>query len=508
MQRINPRQSAVLLFSLALAAVCGIIYELIISSISSYLLGNSVYQFSITIGVFMFAMGLGSLATKYFNARYIENFIIVELLLALMGGLAGLILFLMFPYARGYYEVVNILLIMIIGGLVGMEIPILTTAFAQYKSTKTSIADVMGFDYIGALIGSVIFPIILLPYLGLLESAFVVGFINLLIAFVTIYAFKDTLKFNSFVYIFSIIVFITLLTGIIFSTQLSRFAEKHLYFDQVVFSKQTQYQKLTLTSSKHNADHRLYIDGHIQFSSKDEYIYHEYLTHPTMSIPGSIDNVLILGGGDGLALREILKYDKVKQVTLVDIDPEMINFGSNFPMMKRLNLSAFDDPRVSTIAMDAFTYLNQKGPIFDRVIIDMPDPHNESLNKLYTVQFYKLIKRRMSESGVLVSQSSSPFFTRNTYWSIQKTLNDVFKITLSYNKALPSFGIWGFHIASNNNINLQKINTFPLTRSISKDSLIASTVFSKDISKPEIKLKSNSLMKPSLYITYNNDLRN
>lgn len=508
MQGISPRQSAVLLLSLAFAAVCGIIYELIISSISSYLLGNSVYQFSITIGIFMFAMGLGSLATKYFNACYIENFIIVELMLALIGGLAGLILFLMFPYARAYYEVVNILLILFIGGLVGMEIPILTTAFAQYKSTKTSIADVMGFDYIGALVGSVIFPIVLLPYLGLLESAFVVGFINLLIALATIYAFKNTLNFNRFIYVFSSIVFIVLFTGIIFSTQLSKFAEKHLYFDQIVFSKQTQYQKLTLTSSKHNADHRLYIDGHIQFSSKDEYIYHEFLTHPAMSIPGSIDNVLILGGGDGLAIREVLKYDQVKNVTLVDIDPEMINFGSKFPLMRRLNLSAFDDSRVSAVAMDAFTYLNQNGPKFERVIIDMPDPHNEALNKLYTVQFYNLIKKRMTKDGVLVSQSSSPFFTRNTYWSIQKTISNSFNNTVSYNKALPSFGIWGFHMASNKKINLHKLNRFPATRSITKDSLIASTVFSKDISKPDTALKTNSLMKPSLYITYNNDLQN
>jgi spermidine synthase len=506
LRKITPKQTSALLISLTLAAVCGIIYELVISSISSYLLGNSVYQFSITIGVFMFAMGIGSLTTKYFDSDYIENFIIVELSLALIGGLAGITLFLIFPYAREYYEAASIILIIVIGALVGMEIPLLTTAISEIKSTKTSIAEVMGFDYIGALVGSVLFPIILLPKLGLIETSFLIGFINLLISFFTIFTFRDNLRKNSLIKLLSVIVFLALSLGIIFSTQLTKYAEKHLYFDHIIYSQQTEYQKLTFTKSKINSTHKLFIDGHIQFSSKDEFIYHEFLTHPLMGVKSSNDQILILGGGDGLALREVLKYKDVKSVTLVDIDNEMLEFGKKFWIMKELNDHSFTDPKVKAISMDAFTFLNQKGPVFDKVIIDMPDPHNVALNKLYTEQFYKLLQKRISPNGVIVTQASSPFFTRNTFWSIEKTIKAVFSNVLSYNKSIPSFGIWGFHIASNNSLSFDKLMITENTKSIDIKSLKSSTIFSKDISKPKHSLEINTLMKPTLFMTYNMDL--
>lgn len=502
MNKLSEKQLAILLISLLVAAICGIIYELIISTISSYLLGNSVYQFSITIGFFMFAMGIGSMATKYFNARFIENFIYVEIGLAFFGGLAGIILFLAFPYARGLYELINITLIFIIGALVGMEIPLITTAMSQIKSTKNSIADVMSFDYVGALIGSLVFPIYLLPKLGLIESSFVVGFANLIIAIITTFFFWKTIEDKNLVRNLLFSTAGLLMAGIIFSNHLTQFAEKHLYFDQIVYSEQTNYQQLTFTRSKINQDHRLYIDGHIQFSSRDEYRYHEYLVHPVMSLPGKRERVLLLGGGDGLALREILKYEDVTSVVLVDLDPKMIEFGRVFPTMRRLNLSAYDDERVQAIAQDAFVYLNQPLGKFDRVIIDMPDPHNEAINKLYSLQFYEMVRRVMTPEGLMATQSSSPFFTRHVYWSIAETLKESFSDIESYQFPLPSFGIWGFHIASNTDADLGTVEFNINTKAISAKSLMAAQVFSKDISRPSNNIKVNSIMAPSLYITY------
>ena len=505
-KELSTKQIAALLVSLLVAALCGIVYELIISSISSYLLGNSVYQFSLTIGVFMFSMGLGSIVTKYLNARYIENFILVEILLAFIGGGTGLILFLVFPYAREYYELVSLFLIVVIGALVGMEIPLLTTALAEFRSTKHSIADVMSFDYLGALVGSLLFPLILLPKLGLIATSFVIGLLNLFVAILTTFIFWNHLVRKGLTKFLLTTVAILLVLGAYYGNDLTKYAEKHLYFDQIVFQQQTPYQKLVFTRSTTNSDHRLFIDGHIQFSSRDEYRYHEFLVHPVMSMPGKRKRILILGGGDGLALREVAKYDDVESIVLVDIDPAMIEFGKQFPTMVRLNHSAYSDDRVATIAEDAFVYLNQPLEKFDRIIIDMPDPHNEAINKLYSIQFYELVRRAMSAEGYVATQSSSPFFARTAYWTIAETLQYRFANVSSYQFPLPSFGVWGFHLASGQPINIENIQIDVPTKSINQSSLIAATVFSKDIAKPSRILTPNSIMEPNLYIVYSEEV--
>ena len=505
-RELDTKQIFALLISLLVAAICGIVYELIISTISSYLLGNSVYQFSLTIGVFMFSMGLGSIVTKYLNTQYIENFIFVEILLALIGGGTGLALFLVFPYAREYYELVSLSLIVIIGALVGMEIPILTTALAEFRSTKHSIADVMSFDYLGALIGSLLFPLVLLPKLGLIETSFVVGLLNLIVAALTTFIFWTHLKHKEITKYLLVVTAILISLGIYYGNNLTKYAEKHLYFDQIVFEQQTPYQKLVFTRSVTNSDHRLFIDGHIQFSSRDEYRYHEFLVHPVMSIPGKRNRVLILGGGDGLALREVLKYKDVEEVILVDIDPAMTEFGKDFPTMVRLNDSAYQDKRVKVVNDDAFVYLNQPLKKFDRVIIDMPDPHNEAINKLYSTQFYELVRRAMPESGYMVTQSSSPFYTRTAYWIIAETLGVPFKSVASYQFSLPSFGVWGFHMASSKTIHIGEIIIEVPTRAITELSLKAAMVFSKDLQRPSEPVAPNSAMKPNLYIVYSEEI--
>ncbi|MCG7532854.1 polyamine aminopropyltransferase [Psychrobium sp. MM17-31] len=501
---LSDQQARILLFSILIVALCGIVYELIIGTVSSYLLGNSVYQFSLTIGVFMFAMGVGSLISKYFDDQFVRNFITIEIAIAMIGGICSILLFMTFPYARGLYELVMYSLILIIGALVGMEIPILTTLLSKRKSTKDSIANVMSLDYLGALIGSVSFPLLLLPTLGLVQSSFAIGLINISVAIVNVLVFKDHLR-NYKVMRNSCFAILALLIGfIVYGTKITSFAEKHLYFDQVVYSQQTPYQKLVVTRSTTNRDRKLYIDGHIQFSSRDEYRYHENLVHPTLSVAGSRKNVLILGGGDGLAAREILKYDDVEQVHLVDIDPEMTRIAKELPFLKRLNEKSMWSPKVTAFNEDAFSFINKPGILYDRVIVDMPDPHNEAINKLYSKEFYTMIKRRMADNGVLVTQSSSPFFTRQVFWCIEKTLDHVFSNTLSYQTTLPSFGIWGFNMARKG-ASLPNEFTFDIpTRAITAETMSAAMVFSKDMTKVDTPV--NTIMVPKLYHLYIEDL--
>ena len=502
---ISGKQTGILLISIMIVALCGIVYELIIGTVSSYLLGNSVYQFSLTIGFFMFAMGVGSLISKYFDNEYVRNFILVEIAIALIGGICSIALFLAFPFARSLYELVMYSFILIIGALVGMEIPILTTLLAQKKTIKESIANVMSLDYVGALIGSVSFPLLLLPSLGLVQSSFAIGLINISIATVNVLIFKKHLTHFKYMLGLCLAIFALLVSFIFFGNYITRYAEKNLYFDHVVFSKQTAYQKLVVTRSATTREQRLYIDGHIQFSSRDEYRYHEYLVHPVLAVPGSRKNVLILGGGDGLAAREVLKYADVELIHLVDIDPEMIRISSDLPFLTRLNKKSLSADRVSVFTEDAFTFINQPGIKYDRVIIDMPDPHNEAINKLYSREFYTMIKRRMSAEGVLTTQSSSPFFTRQVFWSIERTLADVFPHTLSYHTALPSFGIWGFNMASVTRPFPARYHFDVPTRAITAQTMLASMVFTKDMAK--IPTPVNSLMEPTLYQLYIDDLR-
>lgn len=488
-----------------IVALCGIVYELIIGTVSTYLLGNSVYQFSLTIGFFMFAMGLGSLISKYFDDQFVRNFIYIEVAIALVGGVCSIVLFMVFPNARVLYELVMYSLILIIGALVGMEIPILTTLLAERSRVKESIANVMSLDYVGALIGSVSFPLLLLPSLGLVQSSFAIGLINILVAIVNVVVFRDYLRHYKQLLGLCIGIAVVLTACVFFGSLITRYAEKHLYFDQVIYSTQTKYQKLVMTRSTTTREQRLYIDGHIQFSSRDEHRYHEFLVHPVLSIPGPRTNVLILGGGDGLAAREALKYPDVERIHLVDIDPEMLRIARELPVLRRLNRGSLDAERLTTFSEDAFSFINQPGVLYDRVIIDMPDPHNEAINKLYSREFYEMIRRRMTPQGVLVTQSSSPFFARRVFWSIENTLAAVFKSTLSYNTSLPSFGIWGFNMASARPTIPANFRFSVPTKAITDESMMAAMVFTKDIDI--LPTPVNSIMEPKLHQLYVEELR-
>jgi len=453
----------------------------------------------------MFSMGVGSYLTKLLNDNHIQNFIAIEIAISLIGGVCSLLLLMTFPYARALYETVMFSLIFAIGALVGMEIPILTKILTSKQSLKDSIANVLSLDYFGALIGSVAFPLLLLPHLGLIRSSFAIGLINIFTALINVYFFKDYLTKPRLMRAISIGVFVMLIVFTFFGTWLTSFAEKHLYFDQIIYQKQTQYQRIVVTQSHTSPDYRLYIDGHIQFSSRDEYRYHESLVHPLMSVPGNRKNVLVLGGGDGLAVRELIKYNDIDLIHLVDIDPEMTRISSTLPMLTDLNEGSLENEKLEVFNQDAFSFINRAGILYDRVIIDMPDPHNEAINKLYSKEFYTMIRKRMAPQGLVVTQSSSPFFTPRTYWCIEKTLDHIFDDTLSFHTSIPSFGLWGYHMARVNE-NIPTEFEFDVeTQFMNSDVMASAMVFPTDIAKIDVPV--NTIMEPKLYQLYLQDLR-
>jgi spermidine synthase len=510
---LSKQQTAVMMISVLVVALCGIVYELIIAAVSSYLLGNSVYQFSMTIGFFMFAMGIGSFISKWFHDGLISTFIAIEIIVALIGGFCSSLLFLMFPY-HAMYQPVMFGLIIVIGTLVGLEIPLLARILSRSTAWKESIANVLSLDYLGALVGSVAFPIVMLPNLGLFQSSFAIGLLNVGVAIVSIFVFGKSLRRFKTLLAAAILVLVCLIVGLLASERLTKFAESQMYADKVIFLKQTPYQRIVVTENSKNRDIRLYLDKHIQFASVDEYRYHEALVHPVMSAAGKRATVLILGGGDGLAVREVLKYKDVERITMVDIDPAITEFCSRFGPIVRLNQGSLDSEKLTVINEDAFSYLldyagrvDKEFERFDRVIIDLPDPHNEVLDKLYSKEFYEIVRSCMSPNGYMVCQCSSPFFARKVFWCINNTMEAASFGVTPYRVPMVSFGIWGFNLCSANGTPLKTAQIDPaMCRFLTTEIFEESQRFGKDIARLDDS-PINRTFEPKLYSLYVQSLK-
>jgi spermidine synthase len=233
--------------------------------------------------------------------------------------------------------------------------------------------------------------------------------------------------------------------GLFFSDHLTTLAEDGLYADEILYARSTPYQRIVLTRGR--AGFQLFLNGHLQFSSADEYRYHEALVHPAMLLHAQPKRVLVMGGGDGLALREILKYPSVQEVTLVDLDPEMTSLSDHFPLLGELNRHSFKDARVHVVNQDAMVWLEQDSPAYDVAIVDFPDPNSFSVGKLYTTRFYRMLKKHLAPDASISVQSTSPLFARESYWCIVRTIEAAGFSTKPYQTAVPSFGVWGFTLA-------------------------------------------------------------
>jgi spermidine synthase len=436
--------SVVLFISVFLIAACGLIYELIAGTLASYLLGDSVFQFSTIIGTYLFAMGIGSWLSKFLNRDLVARFVGIELMVGLVGGFSSSALFLAFAYTQAF-RLLLYLIVIAVGILVGLEIPLLMRILKERFQFRDLISHVLTFDYLGALGASLLFPLLLVPKLGLVRSALVFGMLNTAVALWSTYLFKHQLGRAHVLRASCLVVFGLLVGGTVMADRISKAADNNLYADEVIFSRQTRYQRIVLTKWKD--DLRLFLSSHLQFSSKDEYRYHEALVHPGLSALPGARHVLVLGGGDGLAVRELLKYPTVENITLVDLDPEMTKLFSKHPVFSELNQHSLTQPRVHVINADAFTWLDTNTNIYDFVVVDFPDPTNYSLGKLYTTAFYRLLVRHLSANGLFVVQSTSPLYARQSYWCIVQTLQEAGLLTFPYHVYVPSFGEWGFVLA-------------------------------------------------------------
>jgi spermidine synthase len=430
-----------LLISVFVVATCGLIYELVAGTLASYLLGDSVTQFSTIIGTYLFAMGIGSYLSRFLKSNLLSWFISIELLVGMVGGFSAGILFILFEQVV-YFRVILYTLVILTGTFVGLELPLLMRILKDRIEFSDLVSRIFTFDYIGALFASLLFPLLFIPHLGLLRTSFFFGFLNVVVAWIVAYKFRDEIRTYRQLKWSAILCLMLLAAGFILSEKLTALAESLTYPDKVVYARSSPYQRIVLTHSA--MDWRLFLNGNLQFSSADEYRYHEALVHPGLAQMKAPKHVLVLGGGDGMAVREILKYTSVETITLVDLDKVMTDlFQSNTALMK-LNHQSLTSPRVRVINTDAFVWIREHQKTFDFIVVDFPDPSNYSLGKLYTVSFYKELYRILAPQGCLVIQSTSPFVAKKSFWIIDRTLRQSGFLTTPYHCYVPSFGEWGF----------------------------------------------------------------
>lgn len=454
-----------LLFSIFIIAGCSLIYELLISSLSTYLLGSGVVHYSVTIGLFLFFMGAGAWLAQYRRVKLLEGFIQIEIALGLIGGLSAVILYAVYAWSQYYYPAMLIVIAMI-SILIGMEIPLLTRVIEQSRGIRQGLSDVLATDYVGALLASLLFPFVLLPYLGHLLTAFAIGAVNLLVALLVVWHFRKRLKQPIKLLSIAVMAVASLIAASQFTGTFTSILERSLYQDPVVYSLQSKYQKIVVT--ERGRDLRLFLNGSLQFSSIDEYRYHEPLVHLPATHSRELERVLIIGGGDGLAAREVLRYPSIKQIVMVDLDPEVTNLGRDLDKLRKMNEQSLHDPRVTVFNDDAWRWMEQDGDLFNIIIIDLPDPDTADIARLYTTEFYRKVARRLSVGGVMITQASSPWLQRNAFWSISSTLNTVFESTQAVYSNIPSFGPWGYIMASNTPFKQQR--KFPDTTRYVKES--------------------------------------
>ena len=439
--------AAALLASAFVVSTCGLIYELLASTLASYLLGDSVTQFSTVIGSYLFAMGMGSWCSRYVKRDEIRLFVRVELLIALFGGCSAASLFLLFPMVE-HFRVVLYGLVLAIGMLVGLEIPLLIRILRGFDFRET-VSNVLTFDYVGALVASLLFPLLLMPHLGMMRTGFLFGILNAAVALALLFALPRAMAYR-FEKLAAVLVLLALVAGFVASDRLQRWAEVAAYGEPVVYAVTTKYQRIVLT--RRDDDLRLYLNGNLQFSSRDEYRYHESLVQPVLGRVANPRNVLILGGGDGLAAREVLRHKEVEHLTLVDLDGDMTSLFSRTPVLTQLNRGSLTNKRMTVINEDGFRWAREAKGKYDAIIVDFPDPVDYSVGKLYTETFYRAVRRLIAPGGMMVVQSTSPLVAPNAFWTVATTLEAAGMQTRAYHVYVPSFGEWGFILASSDAI--------------------------------------------------------
>lgn len=497
----SPVRPGPVYLTVLVIATCGLVYELVAGTLASYLLGDTVTQFSLVIGIYLTAMGLGAWVSKFIERAVARRFVEAEIAVAFVGGFSAPFLSFAFASPR-WFQPVFFLVVVSVGVLVGLEIPLMLRLLRRSVAFKDLVAQVLTFDYLGALLASLLFPLVFVPRLGLFRTSLLFGLLNAAVAFTSVRLFRDEVGPPGGLLAKAAVVTALLLGGFAAADRLSEMAEEQQYADEVLLAKSSPYQRVVLTRNK--AGFQLFLNGHLQFSSVDEYRYHEALVHPAFALVPSARRIAVLGGGDGLAVREILRHPSVASVTLVDLDPMVTRLARENPLFLKLNGGSLLSPKVTVVNDDAMTWLEKGHDLFDLVFVDFPDPNSFAVGKLYTKRFYVLLKRRLAPDGAFAVQSTSPLFARRSFWIIDRTIEAAGFSARAYHAAVPSFGEWGFVLAATKPFDVPS-RLLPGLRYLSDETLPALFSFGPDMARSDVPV--NRLFDQVLVRTYESEWR-
>jgi len=438
-----------------IVALCSIVYELLMAQTLSVLLGNTVVQYSITIGVYLASLGVGSLLCREETSGRVDRLVRIEVWLCLVGGVSVILQNLwdvLFRYLDWNYSFWNqgvgewILwlvylflcygVIVAIGLLSGFELPLLISLRQSEKEGTTN--TVLGVDYMGSLAGAVCFPLLLWPQLGLFASAFLIGLLNALACVLLLASKPSAHKRRQLAG--TLAIGVLLVEGLFYTPHIEQFFLKKLYYyrevDTVrrlidpmenhsdVKAFRSPYQRIHLVHNPDSEDHYrvygaysdkflrepdfpkgyfLFLNRAFQFYSGIEEFWHEFFVHVPIQWTRPPGTVLILGGGDGMVARELLKYEQVEEITLVDIDPVMLELARHDPILSRMNRRSLWNPRLRVVNADAFSWVRECRKSYDAIYIDMPDPATYEISKLYSLEFYSLVKRCLAAKGFVAA---------------------------------------------------------------------------------------------------------
>ncbi|WP_320777606.1 polyamine aminopropyltransferase [Streptomyces sp. CRN 30] len=414
-------------------AACGLVYELELVALASYLIGDSVTQASVVLSVMVFAMGVGSLVAKRLRWCAAAAFGLIEAALALVGGCSAMALYAVFAWTGEWGGMwtdgpscVLVAFSLAIGVLIGAEVPLLMELIQRVRRQDAggAVADLFAADYVGALVGGLAFPFLLLPWLGQLTGALLTGAVNALAgATLVLGLFRGDLRHRCRLCLVAVnvLVLALLATAAVHVDDFERAARRAVYGADVRVVLRTGVQEAVLTGGTHGRPLALYLDGRLRFSSRDERRYHEALVHPAMNGPHA--RVLVLGGGEGLAVREVLRYPDVRRVDVAGADPGVLRLARSDPALAALNGHVYDDPRVHVRTADAFAYLRSAPPAaYDVIVATLPDPGITANAKLYSQEFYGMAREVLAPRGRLVVHAGPAEDRPRAFWTVDATI--------------------------------------------------------------------------------------
>nr|WP_212914871.1 polyamine aminopropyltransferase [Streptomyces sp. TS71-3] len=447
---VRPRTGRILVLAgVFVCAACGLVYELELVALASYLLGDSVTQTSVVLALMVFAMGAGSLAAKSLRSYAVAGFGAVEAALALIGGCSGMGLYAAFAWGAdcGWENGPRWLLVLCtlaIGLLIGAEVPLLMVLIQRVRrqDAGVAVADLFAADYVGALVGGLAFPFLLLPLLGQLTGALLTGAVNALAGgalALGLFRHHMSPRGRRVLLAASLLVLALLATAAALADDFERAAHRAVYGDGIRAALRTDVSEVVLTGGPHEPL-KLYLDGRLRVRARDEPRYHRALVAPAAHAP--LARVLVLGGDDGLAAGAALRRPGVRRVDVLALDAGVVRLARTDPALSALGGQAFRDPRVHVVTGDPFGRLRHLRRGYDLVVSDLPDPTRTASTKYYSQEFYGLVHRALAPGGSFVVHAGRSGAPDRQFWTVDATLRAAGLATRPYR-----VGPWDFLLA-------------------------------------------------------------